>query len=44
MRSLESSYERLPMPAYPGWWQPGVLDGVRWFGGPGVVLMETSRT
>ena len=41
---LEEQYERLPLPDYPGWWQPEVPQGVRWFGGPGVLLREDSRT
>lgn len=41
---LEELYERLPFPDYPGWWQPEVQQGVRWFGGPGVLLREDSRT
>ena len=41
---LEEKYERLPLPDYPGWWQPEVQAGVRWFGGPDVLLREDSRT
>lgn len=41
---LEERYERLPLPAYPGWWQPDEPDGVRWFGGPDVLMMEHSRS
>jgi hypothetical protein len=36
--------ERLSLPDYPAWWQPGVPQAVRWFGGPGVLLREDSRT
>ncbi|MGH3166324.1 MAG: SMI1/KNR4 family protein [Trebonia sp.] len=41
---LEERYERLPLPGYPGWWQPGVQQGVRWFSGPDVLIREDSRT
>lgn len=41
---LEELYERLPFPDYPAWWQPEVPQAVRWFGGPGVLLREDSRT
>jgi hypothetical protein len=41
---LEDRYERLPFPDYPGWWQPEVPQGIRWFGGPDVLLREDSRT
>jgi hypothetical protein len=41
---LEELYERLPFPDYPGWWQPEVQSGIRWFGGPDVLLREDSRT
>lgn len=41
---LEELYERLPFPDYPAWWQPEVPQALRWFGGPGVLLREDSRT
>jgi hypothetical protein len=41
---LERLYERLPFPDYPAWWQPEAQQAVRWFGGPGVLLREDSRT
>ena len=41
---LDALYERLPLPDYPDWWQPDVPRAVRWFGGPGVLLREDSRT
>jgi hypothetical protein len=41
---LEALYERLPLPDYPAWWQPEVPQAVRWFGGPGVLVREDSRT
>jgi hypothetical protein len=41
---LEQLYDGLPFPDYPAWWQPDVPQAVRWFGGPGVLLREDSRT
>jgi hypothetical protein len=41
---LEEQYERLPFPDYPAWWQPAVRKAIRWFGGPGALLREDSRT
>jgi hypothetical protein len=41
---LEELYERLPFPDYPAWWQPEVTQAIRWFGGPGILLREDSRT
>ncbi|MFI0483166.1 hypothetical protein [Actinomadura sp. 9N215] len=41
---LEARYERLPFPDYPGWWQPDVQPGIRWFAGSDVLLREDSRT
>jgi hypothetical protein len=41
---LEEQYQRLPFPDYPAWWQPEVPQAVRWFGGPGILLREDSRT
>ena len=31
-------------PDYPAWWQPEVPQAVRWFGGPGALFREDSRT
>lgn len=41
---LEGKYERLPFSDYPAWWQPEAQEAIRWFGGPGVLLREDSRT
>jgi hypothetical protein len=41
---LDALYERLPLPDYPAWWQPEVPQAVGWFGGPGVLLREDSRS
>ena len=40
---LQELYERLPFPDYPAWWQSEVPHGIRWFGGPDVLLREDSR-
>jgi len=44
IRRLDALYDRLPLPDYPAWWQPEVPQAVRWFGGPGALFREDSRT
>ena len=41
---LEQLYERLPLPDYPGWWQPEAQPVIRWFAGPDVLLRQNGRT